>query len=564
MELRCNACGARVFEGADWCTQCYAPAPDPATVAPAAVPPVPAPPPPPPTPVPIGAAARAAGVAGHVGAPSPLPGGLAYRGGVTPPPGPASPTPAAHAPPAWPPPPAPQAPPAWPPPPAPQAPPAWPPPVPPAAPAWPPTTAPSAAWSAAAPAAPNAWAPPRPGEWNGPFPPVTAEEPTDRSVLITAIVVIAVGAASTLGTYIWGRTSGAAPTTIIRDSLLLDVAFYVLVALVALRRAQRVEFRPVWTEGNATDSLVWGLFLGLGVGMGLLLLTTLANGGRLSSDQSVTLIVSDKSIWRIGLAVLVACIAAPWVEELLFRGLVAESLRPRGTRAAIQTSAVLFALWHPQALFPLLDVFLGHGSFLPFLYYVGMGSIFGKLYFKRGMKATIAAHTAFNGVLVLAAVVSVSGIAQNVGDHGVTTRIPGNWRQADTSAVPVPSDTGRPGVLSDAQTDLALEGPSGAAVIVEHQDVLVALSTTADGFDQSVIDRSQNDTSLGTPSSPAHEVVYPMGKGVRVDVVHNHVPVVYLFVPAGNRIWTVVGQSGGSTSAQKDIEDILMHLQLPQ
>jgi membrane protease YdiL (CAAX protease family) len=508
MDTRCGECGARVFDGADWCSQCFAPvqaAPVPTTR---------------PT------ADTVLGNRGRFGVvePSPQP---VVAGVAAGPSGPA-PVPA----PAW----LPPTPPATSPPPRPT----WPP----AAPVWPPT----------GPSGPTL---PAPGQ---------AASPESRSVFLTAAGVIVLGALMALATYAWGRSSGAAPTTIIRNSLIAELGFYGLVAAIAVYRAQRVSFRPVWTEGNPADSLVYGALLGLSVGFGLLLLGTLVSG-RLTADAGITLIVSDKTPVRIAAAFLLACACAPWVEELLFRGLVAESLRPQGRTTAVRVSAVLFAAWHPQALFPLLDMFLGgssaggqaHGSPIPFLYYVGMGAVFARLYLRRGLKASIAAHTAFNGVIVLAAVVSVSGIAHLVGGHGVQALVPGNWSEVKTA----PDAAGGVG-----QVDLDVRGPSTAEVLVVHEQVPAALAgrATPEATVQALMDKlGQNPAvpGIGSLTQPVRQVDYPMGEAVRADAELHHEKVVIVWVPLSTAVWEVVAHTGGSSQAERDIESILQHLTLP-
>lgn len=62
--------------------------------------------------------------------------------------------------------------------------------------------------------------------------------------------------------------------------------------------------------------------------------------------------------WRLSLALL-ALGVAPWLEELVFRGLIQGALRPRlGAAGAIAVGAALFALVHWQPfLFPVLFLF---------------------------------------------------------------------------------------------------------------------------------------------------------------------------------------------------------------
>jgi hypothetical protein len=285
------------------------------------------------------------------------------------------------------------------------------------------------------------------------------------------------------------------------------------------------------------------------VALGLLGLTQLATG-RLTADPGITTIVSERTPIRIAAAFLLACVAAPWVEELLFRGLLAESLRGRGVKAAAATSGVFFALWHPQALYPILDTLLGngHGSGTgmgTFFYYVGMGVLFARLYFKRGLKSTIAAHTAFNGVIVLSALVSVSGVAHLVTGNGVTARVPGTW-----SAAAVPN------------ADLHVTGPSGAELVILHHDMPPGVVIDA-GMAAEALNQAARDPRLQVAANSTRQVDYPMGRAVRLEAKSEGHAVVLVTVPKGAVLWEIVVATGGSDHANRDFEDILQHIQLP-
>jgi membrane protease YdiL (CAAX protease family) len=86
----------------------------------------------------------------------------------------------------------------------------------------------------------------------------------------------------------------------------------------------------------------------------------------------------------IGIAVLVA---APFGEELLFRGFLYRVLRQRfGPMPALLTTALLFALLHvaPHALLP----------------YIGLGLAFGLIYEGVGsLWASIILHSLWNAVV---------------------------------------------------------------------------------------------------------------------------------------------------------------------
>src|SRR5436305_1518197 len=118
--------------------------------------------------------------------------------------------------------------------------------------------------------------------------------------------------------------------------------------------------------------------------------------------------VSEGSLVRVLLAFGVIAVAAPVVEELLFRGVVLESLRRRGAFFAVFVSSVLFALAHLGGL----------------VYYTGCGVVLGVLYWRRGLWASISAHAAFNGSLVLLAVLVALGPSHLLSANGVSVQAP--------------------------------------------------------------------------------------------------------------------------------------------
>src|SRR5205807_7570966 len=163
----------------------------------------------------------------------------------------------------------------------------------------------------------------------------------------------------------------------------------------------------------------------------------------LAGDAAVNAIVSEGSLVRILAALALFVVIGPVIEELVFRAVVAESLRSRGTGAAVLASSFLFALAHlrPASL----------------VYYTLIGAVLGRLYFRYGLKSSISAHAAFNGCLVAAAIISVLGPAKTYTVDGATLQLPANWKK-----------------VSAAQTgpvQLALRGPSGSELIVLDRSV---------------------------------------------------------------------------------------------
>jgi membrane protease YdiL (CAAX protease family) len=97
--------------------------------------------------------------------------------------------------------------------------------------------------------------------------------------------------------------------------------------------------------------------------------------------------------WILPLALLLAGVLAPLVEEFLFRGVLLMSLiRPMGAAGAIGVTSVIFALLHytnePQAVPPLLL----------------LGVVLGYLAYRtRSLVAPIMTHALFNTVMIMQA-----------------------------------------------------------------------------------------------------------------------------------------------------------------
>jgi hypothetical protein len=157
---------------------------------------------------------------------------------------------------------------------------------------------------------------------------------------------------------------------------LAGVAFYAVVLSIVRGPLRRL--RPRWSGPDRRATTV-GLAGGLSAGAGLSLIL-LAGGGLSAVAPGVRMFLSEGSIARTLAVLVLTAGVAPVVEELAFRGVVAESLGHRGGRVAVGVSAALFAVAH-----------LGS---LP--YYAVTGAALGALYRRGGLSAAIAAHVAFN------------------------------------------------------------------------------------------------------------------------------------------------------------------------
>ncbi|MGI9644520.1 MAG: CPBP family intramembrane glutamic endopeptidase [Ilumatobacteraceae bacterium] len=158
---------------------------------------------------------------------------------------------------------------------------------------------------------------------------------------------------------------------------------------------------PRWTD-LAWGPLVWITAVGCQIVIGVIVLVLdipVAN-----NTDGITELQADRTY--VVSIVITAVIAAPIVEELVFRGLVLRGLLSRMSAVlAVALQAVLFGLAH-------VDPVRGVGNIGLVLVLTGVGAAFGgAAYLLRRIGPTIVAHAIFNGV-VLAIV--LSGLADRL------------------------------------------------------------------------------------------------------------------------------------------------------
>jgi membrane protease YdiL (CAAX protease family) len=202
----------------------------------------------------------------------------------------------------------------------------------------------------------------------------------------------------------------------LRAELVATVAFYVLLGALLTWFVLGRRVQLVWSRaGGPLASVALGLPVGLVLG-GLGVALNSLGHGRLAGDPSIEMSVGGGGVLRFGLSLIVASVLAPLVEETLFRGICAGSLLAKGPTPAVLVSAFAFAVWHMR-----LDALS---------YYSLMGVLFAALWLKRGLVASIAAHAAFNGVLVFAAIASTTGAGHMRTYVDLTFLVPGGWHEA--------------------------------------------------------------------------------------------------------------------------------------
>ena len=370
-------------------------------------------------------------------------------------------------------------------------------------------------------------------------PPRSPERPSEPrpaftgGVLGTVIFAIVLGAIFDGAFYALGRAKVLEPETAIRYGLVATMALYGLVFALVRSRVVASRARLFWSPGAAMPGVVLGALAGAVAG--LLIIGAISGAiGHLSSDPVISVVVYEGGFARIAAALLIFVVAAPVVEELLFRGLLLESLRGHGRGAAVILSAVAFAIWHlrPQQL----------------LYYGLAGVLLGLLYWRGGLTCSMAAHATFNASLVVTALIVALGPFHTFTANGMTLQAPSTWERVDRAG---------PGMV--------LRGPSSAILFVFRQDTL------GRNIDPDAVLARLEQSALALPApvggtlllDTARVETYPAGRAVRVslEVKGHHGELVLL--PQQGSLWLLALDTAGSRRASHDLDRILGRLVLP-
>jgi membrane protease YdiL (CAAX protease family) len=339
-----------------------------------------------------------------------------------------------------------------------------------------------------------------------------------RRAIVLVVVAIGLGGLAQLAGELIGRHTTLEPASLIRYDLALTLGMYAVVGvLIASQITPSIRLR--WGDGPLWGRIAVGALVGATISGTLLALVSAASG-HLDPDPRFVLTMSEGDPTHIVITAGIACIAAPLVEETLFRGLLLESLRGRGTGAAILVSALAFAVWHfmPNAL----------------IYYTAMGVTLGRLYLRRGLAASMAAHVAFNGVLVVAAISVVLGPATRTEVQGLSVELPANW----SAAVTLTNGT-------------EFRGPSDAAMAIEDFPTPVAPSLA------DLPSRLEQDHDISVEASTIRDVALPIGSAVEADVLADGHAGTVVLIPRAGTSYELLLLSAGSDRATHDFESIL-------
>ncbi|HEX5266500.1 MAG TPA: CPBP family intramembrane glutamic endopeptidase [Acidimicrobiales bacterium] len=327
----------------------------------------------------------------------------------------------------------------------------------------------------------------------------------------------------------WAGGGRVASDTAITVAIWAGLVFYGIVAVVALKGLSESTISPVWTRGNPRHALL------IGASVGAVLSTILVTAQRLAvghliGDPVARLIVSDGTPVRVIEAILVMVVAAPVVEEIVFRGILLESLRHRGERLALVVSSVLFAVAHlnPAEL----------------VYYTAMGAVLGRRYQRRGLRCSMAAHAAFNGALVVVALLTTLGPAHAYNVEGASFRLPSVWHHV--GGYPTGS----------------FAGPGGSGLNV-RTEALPPGQVFNPGRAVAQAESGQAPLPVGMTITSAQLATYPAGEGVLMQVtVANQSGEVFL-ISDGGELWILSLAGEGSPRAEGDFTAMLQSLRLP-
>jgi membrane protease YdiL (CAAX protease family) len=317
------------------------------------------------------------------------------------------------------------------------------------------------------------------------------------------------------------------PERAIFVALGITIGFYAIVSMMVISQVTFSDVRPQWTKGAPGVSAL------IGIGAGLATVGIVASVVD-NPVAGITLLVSEGTGMRILLAAVIFAVCAPLVEEVLFRGLVAESMRARGPLVAAASSAALFALWHLRP---------------PFWYFFAMGVALFALYWWRGLAASMACHAVFNGTLVLLAVLVVFGPAHDIRFRGITVRAPQTWEQVNDEA--------------SSRVDMSLSGPSGARLDIFH-DTAPPGRPSADALAQLLRDGQLQFPELDLSEASVRVARYRAGPAVRTTGDFQGHGVELAIVLRGPKVWLFALTTGGSARARNDFEGILTNVTLPR
>jgi membrane protease YdiL (CAAX protease family) len=316
----------------------------------------------------------------------------------------------------------------------------------------------------------------------------------------------------------------------IKLSLFSGLLFYAVVGALVVGRSAELGLRPRLMNGKAWRGVVEGLIVGAGLAAFLTAVLRVVMGHPVL-DPTAVLLSSEASVGAAVVGVLVIGLLAPVIEELVFRGFLAEALRNRGRRVAILVSAAAFSVAHLR--------------FAQFRYYLAMGVVLGLVYWRRGLLGSVTAHAAFNSMLLAVAVVASHGPATEVRAAGSTLTMPAPWYTQSSSL-----------------DDFVAVGPAGAVF------ELGFLRLTEPPPPAEDLARELLKGTLAPPPGVALDYTtvglpdLPVGHAVSMDAAIEGAEGHVVLLPRADRLWVGTVRTGGSSRARGDFDRMLVSWRL--
>ncbi|MGH9278939.1 MAG: lysostaphin resistance A-like protein [Acidimicrobiales bacterium] len=323
----------------------------------------------------------------------------------------------------------------------------------------------------------------------------------------------------------WFATTDVAPARAVAISFVTGIMFYAVCAVWVNLRSFELGLKAQWGTATARRGIIEGFVVGGGAAVLVTAVLRLALG-RPTPDPTASLLASS-SVLMLVLGVVLIVVAAPLVEELVFRGFLLEAFRRKGKGAAVALSAVAFSL--------------AHLSLAQFRYYFWAGVLLALIYWRRGLVGSIAAHAAFNGLLVVFAIAASHGPTLTVDFAGSRFDIP-------------PTYTFEESLAGD---DLLVVGPGGQSIEFAYVDMAktpspsdVASSIVRGGLPLPPPLVAVDATSVSLVELPAGTAV-----SVVADVFGREGRIIVL--PTEGRLWFAIFRSDGTFRSTQDFDAIL-------
>ncbi|HEX2058460.1 MAG TPA: CPBP family glutamic-type intramembrane protease [Actinomycetota bacterium] len=242
----------------------------------------------------------------------------------------------------------------------------------------------------------------------------------------------------------WTLVRGRTGRSLVDAGLAVQVGAY-LIAAVLLGCLVHLVQRGDWGSVGLKRSERTPVDLATGALLGLVLIGSFLGGiylltGHFGSDMLVRILLGGTTGPGAVLGAFVLVVGAPFIEEAYFRGMLYERFAKWGVGAAIVGTSVLFVLFHGVGLWDPPRLLLGFA--------LGITRRTRSLWF------TIAAHAAWNGAIVVIAVVMMSGPAHGFTstDGSFSLTHPAKWERMEQVE----------GAMPGGRVELVLSTPAGS------------------------------------------------------------------------------------------------------